>query len=239
MAPMLNIVGKDFERAKKLLEFGKVNYEVPKIEANQKIVSSGFNKDNFIYVPEIKLYVAKERTLQNKNWFEAHKELQENGERMLIIPEFVEFLKYLKSSNNQEYLEIYKDITEVKSLWRAEWLDADFKTKGKDWYINYNHKIDENKSLVPQNSEIFDKNILMKGKTLGISLESWLENPTKQGLPSKKTSSGNLSYWNPKRDNNSVARFDAGGGRAYLRCGGSPSNGYSDLGVCAVREEKQ
>jgi len=197
------------------------------------------NLDNFIYVPEIKLYVAKERTLQNKNWFESHKELQENGERMLIIPEFVEFLKYLKSSNNQEDLEIYKDITEVRSPWRAEWLDADFKTKGEDLYIHYNHKIDENKSLVPQNSEVLGKNTLMKNKTPGISLENWLENPTKQGLPSKKTSSGNLSYWNPRSDNNSVARFDADDVRAFLDCDGYPSDGFSYLGVRAVREEKQ
>ena len=195
------------------------------------------NLDNFIYVPKIKLYVAKERTLQNKNWFEAHKELQENGERMLIIPEFVEFLKYLKSSNNQEYLEIYKDITEVRNPWRAEWLDADFKTKGKDLYINYNHKIDENKNLIPQNSEVLGKNTLMKDKR--ISLESWLENPTKQGLPSKKTSSGNSYYWNPGSDNNSVAWFNADDGRAILDCDGDPSDGDSDLGVHSVKEEKQ
>ena len=197
------------------------------------------NLDNFIYVPEIKLYVAKERTLQNRNWFGAHKELQENGERMLIIPEFVEFLKYLKSSNNQEDLEIYKDITEVRSPWRAEWFDADFKTKGEDLYIHSNHKLDENKSLVPQNKEILDRNTLMKDKIPGISLESWLKNPTKQGLPSKKTNSGNSYYWNPRSDNNSVARFNADVDGAGLSCYGSPSDRDSYLGVRAVREEKK
>jgi hypothetical protein len=54
------------------------------------------NLSGYIYVPSINLYIAKERTLQGKNWFDAHKELQSQNQRMLIIPEFIEFLKYVK-----------------------------------------------------------------------------------------------------------------------------------------------
>ena len=189
--------------------------------------------DNFVYVPSINLYVAKERTLQNKNWFEAHKELQGNGEKMLTIPEFVEFLKYTKKNHK----DIYNEVTEVKSPWRAEWLDADFKVKDKTLYINSNHILDENGNLIPQNSEILDKNTLMKDKTPGISLENWLENPTNQGFPSKKVKSGDLHYWYPRSDNDSVARFDADGVRADLDFSGIPSGRDSNLGVRAVRHE--
>jgi hypothetical protein len=196
------------------------------------------DNSNFIYVPSINLYVAKERKLHNKNWFESHKELQSNGERMLIIPEFIGFLNYLKSSNNQEYLEIYKDITEVKSPWRAEWLDADFKVKNDRLYINYNHKLTEKGNLVPHNSEVLTEDTLMKDKTPGISLENFLEsNHKNQGLPNKKVKSGNLYYWYPKDDNNSVAGFDADGSGAILGCYGVPSGQYSVLGVRAAKQQ--
>lgn len=150
---------------------------------------------------------------------------------MLILPEFIEFLKYTK----ENYKEIYNEITEVRNPWRAEWLDADFKVKGKDLYINYNHILDSNGNLIPKNSEILDKNTLMKDK--GISLEDYLnKNQTSQGLPSKEVKSGDLYYWYPESDNNSVARFDADSDRADLYCGWDPSDGYSYLGVRAVKQ---
>ena len=54
------------------------------------------SESDFIYVPSINLYVRKQRTLQGKNWFDAHKELQGRGSRMLTPIQFVEFLKYAK-----------------------------------------------------------------------------------------------------------------------------------------------
>lgn len=176
------------------------------------------SSDNFIYVPSINLYVAKERTHLNKNWFEAHKEIQANGERMLILPEFIEFLKYCKE-NHQD---IYKEVTKVRNPWRAEWLDADFKVKNKKLYIN---------------SEVLDKNTLMEDKQ--ISLEDYLNNNhTSQGLPSKKVKSGNLYYWYPRSDNNSVARFDAYSDGADLDCYGYPSYWSSNFGVRAAKQRE-
>ena len=173
------------------------------------------DKENFVYVPSINLYVAKERKLLGKNWFESHQELQKNSERMLIIPEFVEFLKYAKTNHP----EIYNEITEVRNPWRAEWLDADFKVKDKKLYINYNHVLDSNGNLIYKNSEVLDKATLMEDKTPGISLEDYLtNNNTKQGLPSKNVKSGDFYYWFPGDDNNSVARFDVDSCRAYIFC---------------------
>jgi hypothetical protein len=197
------------------------------------------DQDGFIYVPSIQLYVSKERVHLGKNWFECHKLLNKEGLRMPTIPEFVEFLKYLKSSNNREYTKICNEITEVRKPWRGEWLDADFKVVNEEICINYYHVLDSNRTLIPKDSEILDKNTLMEDKTPGISLEDYLDNNhTSQGLPSKNVKSGDLYYWCPRSDNNSVAGFDAGSGGAILRCGRwVPSGRDSNLGVRAVRRE--
>ena len=214
----------------------KVNDETlktlnPKVYTLRNDLEIQSNEDNFIYMPSISLYVAKERSLHGKNWFEAHKELQKNGERMLTLPEFVEVLKYTKENHK----EIYNEITEVRSPWRSEWLDADFKLEDNILYINSNHILDKKGNLVPQNSEILDKNTLMKDKTPGISIENWLENPTKQGFPTKFVKSGDLYYWYPKSDNNSVAGFCAYDVRAGLHCGWYLSVRGSDLAVRAAK----
>jgi hypothetical protein len=193
--------------------------------------NSNINLNDYIHVPSLNLYFAKERILQGKNWYDCHKDLQANNQRMPTIPEFIEFLKYAKDN----FQDIYKDITEVKDPWRAEWLDADFKTKGKDLYINYNHILDSKGNLVPKNSDIIDKNTLMTDKTPGISLDDYINNNfTNQGLPNKKVKSGDLYYWFPRSDDNSVAGFYASSGRAYLYCYRNPSYAISSLGVRAV-----
>lgn len=226
------------QRAKSLeLDNSPIKFKEEPIQTTivQPIIKpSKSDKDNFIYVPSINLYVAKERILLGKDWFEAHKELQSHHERMLTIPEFIEFLKYAKTN----LPEMYKEITEIKSPWRSEWLDADFKIKDNNLYINYNHVLDSNGDLIPQNSELLDKDTLMEDKSPGIYLEDYLDNNhTLQGLPSKQVKSGDLYYWCPRSDDNSVARFVADSYRAYLLCCyRDPSDRSSDLGVRAVKE---
>ncbi|MBU2053165.1 MAG: hypothetical protein KJ721_02905 [Nanoarchaeota archaeon] len=129
-----------------------------------------------------------------------------------------------------------EDIFGVASPWRAEWLDADFKVKNGKLYVNSNHIFEDGK-LIPENSRVLAKNTLMEGKTPGISLEDWLENPTAQGFPRKNIKEGSLYYRAPISDNNSVARFDADSDGAYLYCYRYPSGRYSGLGVRAVRHE--
>jgi len=196
-----------------------------------------------IYVPSLKLNFIGERTLQGKNWYETHKKLQSDGKRMPTPFEFLEFLKYVKE-NNQD---IYKEITEVRSPWRANWLDANFKVINEKLHINSNHILDSKGNLVRENSEVLDKNTLMEDRTPGISLEDYiLENHTYQGLPNKNVKSGDLSYWLLKRDNwlsrrdnNSVAVFGAYSDGAYLSCKRGPASRYSELGVFAIMNNSE
>jgi len=213
MAPMLNISEKDFERASKLLEFANVDYTLPKEVAEQA------NESNSFYVPSIKLHVARERTLQGKNWYETHEELAKQGSRMLPPLEFTRLLKYLGENDS----DFYRDITEVKSPWRAEWIDAFFEKRQNGLYVLTGNKT---------KAEKLDEDTLMDDKR--ISLESWIENPTKQGLPRKDTKKGDLYFWHPR--NGAVAGFSASGGRVDFVClNWSPSYGVSDLGVRAVK----
>lgn len=144
--------------------------------------------------------------------------------------------KQLDSKLCEKYL---LDSIGVMSPWRAEWLDADFKLKDNQLYINYNHKLDEKRNLIPKNSEILDKNTLMTDKTSGISLDDYiLKNHTNQGFPNKKVKSGDLYYWYPRSDNNSVARFGADSIRADLDCGRGPSDRGANLGVRAAKQRE-
>jgi len=190
-------------------------------------------QSDFIHIPPINLYVAKERTLLGKNWFDAQKELKSANQKMLTIPEFIEFLKYTRENHK----DIYNEITEVRSPWRAEWLDADFKKEGKELIVNY-HIFDKNGNIVKK-SEVLDRNTLMKDKTPGISLQDYLmNNNTNQGLPAKEVKSGGLYYWYPRDDNNSVARFVTYSDGADLDCDRVPSYGYSSRGVRAAKQRE-
>ncbi|MEK6844763.1 MAG: hypothetical protein AABX44_00750 [Nanoarchaeota archaeon] len=195
-----------------------------------EIKSKKYNKDHFVYVPSLELFIAKEKTYLGKNWFESHKLMQENQEFMPTIPQFTEFLKYLKNSNNQEYLIIYHDITDIKPSWRGEWLDAIFDIKEDQMYINYAHKLDKNGNLMPQNSESLNRETLMKDKK--INLKDWINSShTKQGLPDKNVREGESYFYYPR--NKKAARFGANSALNYLSCGWNPSVG-AGLGTRAV-----
>lgn len=198
------------------------------------------NKDtaDFIYVPSINLYVEKQKSLLNKDWIACHKKLQKINQRMLIIPEFIEFLKYLiLNPNNKEYQTIYSSITQRRGRWEGEWLDADFKFKDKKLYINYNHLLDSKENLIPKNSELLDSNTLMKNKIPGIDLEDYIiNNHTKQGLPNKNVKPGFFYYYHPNKDNISVARFGAGHDWIALNCGRYKLGSYPGLGVHACKD---
>jgi hypothetical protein len=197
------------------------------------------NTANEIYVPTLDLYFSKERTYLGKNWHDCHKGLLREGLRMATIPEFIELLKHLKDSGEDDNL--YKEITEVRNPWRSEWLDADFKYLNKKGekvksddpsgilYVNYNHILDSNGSLVPKNSERLETCLTNNGY-------ADILNSNKQGLPTKTSSSKEFYFWAPLKDNNSVARFNANSGWAYLVCDGDSASSYAYLGVRAVRQ---
>jgi len=201
-----------------------------KTEVKTPVIS--IKESEYIHVPSLNMDFSRQKVLLGKNWFETHEGLQKNGARMLTPAEFIEFLKYIKATDKN----LYNEITEVRNPLRAEWLDADFKTRGSDLYINTNHVLNENGILVPKNSELLDKNTLMKDKIPGISLDDYImNNHTSQGFPRKDVKSGDLYYFNPRSDNNSVARFSANSDWAYLDCDRYPSNWGSDLGVRAAK----
>ena len=224
MAPIIEITNEVLKGLNQL----KIPYILKK--ENLEKTASIFNKDAFIYVPSINLYVAKEKIHLNKNWKDCWTELKNQNYQMSKINEFREFLKYLISiPTNQEYQNIYNEFTEVRNPWRAEWLDANFKVENKGVYI-----LTENESKKEKLEEC-----LMSNKTPGISLEDWIngKNITSQGLPNKNISSGSLYYYYPRSDNNSVARFYADSGWAFLDCNWFPSGTVSSLGVRPCKAE--
>ncbi len=215
MAPIIEVSNETLET---------LNPEVYTLRNDLEAKSSD---GDFIYVPSIKLYVAKEKTLLGTDWNECQEELHSKNQRMLTISEFREFLKYTKE-NHQD---IYQKIIKIKSPWKAEWLDADFKVQRKDLYVNY-HIFDINGKIIKK-SEKLDKNTQIKDKK--ISLDNWLNNSTNQGLPQKSAKSGNLNYWVPMKDNNSVTRFGVVGVETSLYCKKDSLDANSNLGVRAVK----
>jgi len=202
------------------------------LEEKANVETMAPNLDGYIYVPSIGLYVAKERTLFGKSWYEAHEELHEQGLQMLTIPEFIEFIKYLKSGyqNKEESEQILDEILTVRNPWRAGWLDAYFKNVNGILHINYKHR-NVNEQLKPQCNEPLE-DCLMENK-FGIDLDYWLNNSTKQGLPRKDDPKGKLYYWHSR--DGKVAWLDASSDWAGLNCGESPGISGSSLGVRAAK----
>ena len=205
--------------------------EVPKVGRRNIEPLVENNNDDFIYVPAIGLYVAKERTLLGEDFYSCQEKLHVENSKMLNLPEFKEFLKYVKVNNP----DIYSEITEVRDPWRAEWIDADFKYENKQFFIVY-HVFDDKGNIIQKKEEL-DRNTLFEDRTPGISLEDYLKNSTGQGLPLKSVEEGNLYYWAPMKDNNSVARFNADGDGANLDYYTGSAVRLSNLGVRAAKKE--
>ncbi len=176
-------------------------------------------QDEYIKLPS-GIYTARERIIFNKKWSQQNESLKKSGLGMQIPLEFVELLKYAKENDE----ELYNEITQVRNPWRAENLDAYFERRKNGMYILTHNKT---------KAEKLDEDTLMVDRTPGISIESWLKNPTSQGLPRRDVEAGDLFYWYPR--NGAVARFVAFVGRAFLDCGRVPSDKSGDLGVRAVK----
>jgi len=188
--------------------------------------------DGFIYVRSVDVYFAKEKSHLGRNWYDTHRELHKQNLRMSTIPQFVEFLKYLRANQTSENMSIYDEITEVESPWKRVWLNAEFYAKGDELWVAYNHIVDSNGKLVAQENEKL-KGHLMQDEGQGVSLEHWLNNPTKQGLPQENIEQGDIVYMHPKSGD--VASFYADFDGAGLDCCMDPSDADSRIGVRAVR----
>ena len=226
---------QEVEKARQQAE-ARANKNNPNPKPQEQIVTqSPINKDGFIYVPSINLYLSEETHFKGKDWKESHIETQKQGCTMPTIQQFVEFLRYLRSDEGKAKVKnadkILNEIYEVRNPWRSEWLDAYyFEQKAEDMLVNYNHKFNGT-SLIAQNTEQLT-NYLAETKIPGISLEDWLENPNPHGLPKSNCKDGKLCYWQP--ENGRVARFYADSGRAILGCDGVPDVRYDSLRVRLV-----
>ena len=172
------------------------------------------NISGFVYVPEIKLYVAKQRTHQDVDWNQTHEELAKENSRMLTIPEFVKFVNYLRNgySDRDEAEQILDDILTKRHPWRAEWLDASFEITPQGNYILTKNKTQRDR-LETSLMQDCEADIFGSANTQGL--------PTKQG--------NEFNYWFPR--NNSVARFYASSLWVGLSCSRSPDGRLSALGV--------
>jgi hypothetical protein len=230
-------------------EFSGLEYSLeisPGRISNNSAVEKVAKELGINYENTAKDYLGREFVGRN-NFYDSQKLESGLGTKMPSALEANKFMKLLDegskgmavydASGNKlkpEYLASIKDdIVKVASPWRAEWLDADFKVQGEDLIINY-HTFDKNGNVI-QKSEKLDKNTLRKNKTPGISLDDWLKNPTKQGLPKKSIKSGDLFYFVPDEDNNSVAWLGASPDRSGLVSNGIPSDSVPDLGVRAAK----
>ena len=207
----------------------------------QELLASPDHLENYIILPG-KVYgnysypdllVSMDRYYQGSNWCNSHTKLHNDGFFMLTPRQFIDFISLLKSGNvhngkgtkldSAKVNTLLEDILKKKDPYRAEWLDADFKVVNCNLYINYNHRTD-NGILKPQNTELLEPCLM---KDCYIDLLS----ANKQGLPTKKMRKKDIYFYYPRRNNNSVARFDAGSGRVCFNCDGNPLSSNASLGV--------
>lgn len=203
-----------------------------KQEPEQPVQTNAPNLDGFEYVPSIGLYVSKQKELHNKDWNQIKAELHGRNDRMQTIYEFTEFIKHLRTKNTDEARDVLDEIYKVEGDWRSEWLDARFEKRGKLWKMHYH--VFGDSGIEERTQDL--TGVLMKDKTPGIDLDSWLED-NYYGLPKSSIKNEKLRYWHPR--DRSVAGFDAGSGGAFLVCDGGPDGRDASLGVRAVRRHEK
>ncbi len=177
----------------------------------------------------------------NINWKEALSLNLTMGNRTLKPREGIDFLLLLEEGIKEKIVvyngaqqpvpkeklnQIYDEIVGVRDPLRGEWLDADYKTINNELWIYSDHILQGN-TLEPRIKEKLLS--CLTGKGVNVKLSTF----NGQGMP---TENGNdIYYYNPDKDNNSVAKFVADSGRARFNCGGDPSCRDGGLGVRAVR----
>jgi len=188
----------------------------------------------------------------NINWEQSMKLNLSLGHQNISIRMFADFLEHLRKGfteknyfvhdgdghkiNTNFLSSVYEDMVKVQNPYRAEWLDADFKYEGEKLFIEYNHRLDANGNLIAGRKEELSSDWLDEDKIPGINLEKWLKDANVHGLPKTNAGTGDLYYWCPDRDNNSVAGFSANSGRADLDCVRDRSGSIAGLGVRAAQQ---
>ena len=205
-----------------------------KIEKPKPIpINPIFNPGDYIFLPGHNIYVAKEVTLKGTNWYEAHKEAQKQNARMITLPEFIEFLKLLKSGTAKDGLgnklsvgestKIDLEILEKRNPHRGEWLDAKFEEINGVLYMNFIHlfNVSTRGKLLPLNKTPLKLDYIMKDCNIDINSFNI------QGLPTRE--GDDLHYWCP--ETGFVAAFGADIDMAFLNCGRDPEFGKPEFGI--------
>ena len=196
---------------------------------------------------------AKELTNDNQyigniNWEQSMKLVLGLNGTPLTTRQGLDFLALLVSNKakdlegnllgDKECERVLREIIGKENPWRAEYLDASFKyldAKGKPAdasktgtvYIDHSHKL-QNGVLVPTREVILPH--LEESKWLDLS--SLLSDSNYQGIPNHSVKDGkDIYFYNPLKDNNSVAGFGAGSNWANLNCNWDPAYANSSLGV--------
>ena len=203
------------------------------------IILEGKIHGNYSY-PD--LLVSMDRKHYGKNWDDSHKALTDDGNFMLSIRQFVDFVKLLRTvnvydgtgsliGNNRKINGILDEIYKVGGDWRSEWLDAKFELSGNKTFINYEHRNQGGNIKSLRREQLAD--YLKEDRQ--IDLGSWLNNANNQGLPEPNVKNGSIYYWKP--ENERVAGFVADSDGADLGCDWDPSDSGSSLGVRLAREK--
>lgn len=242
---MVPTIQTEDDRAIKLLDAAGVKYQLIQPAQEVKHASSTTPQSIFLEAKQYRGYAYPDLLVDirkshlGNNYEECKEAVRKEGGYRLTPRQFVDFLKLLKSGkafdergkkiDSTLLQNVYGEIVEVKSPWRAEWLDAKF---GDDT-ITYT-LIDKDGTATEVTKPLED--CLMQDRLPGISLDSWLKTANRQGLPRKGTKVGNLYYWYPRQD--SVAGFDAYSGGAGFGCGGGdPAVRNDSLGVRVARKK--
>ena len=157
-----------------------------------------FNRNDFVYEPKNRIFIAKERTHFVNEWGEGHKALHAEHARMITMREFIDFLLLLRSEEvrdgygekltKSERETIFYAITEPRdsSGIRAEFLDAHVRIHYKSHSscgITYAYEVSSNHVTID------GKLTPLRTQTLGLPVDSGLVDITdfdRNGFPIKK-----------------------------------------------------
>lgn len=183
-----------------------------------------FNKEDFIFIPAIDIYAAKEISHFEKNNSECLELLQGKNTRMMTILEYGIFKEYTK----EKFPNFYKKMINSSE---AEWLDAELKIKNNKMVINCKHWFDKEGGL--KNNVSYYAPELYMAENTKVSPGGWIYI---DGGSSPKNFRKITLYQRllSKTESNPHANFYAVANRGDVYYLNTPLEKFSFLGVRAV-----
>lgn len=210
----------------------------PHTQNPEQPIQEGRINNGWIYVPSNGLEYATERSHQDLNWTNTHKQLIPKGLRMPTITETWELIFYLQTNlTDPKHKEIYNDILKTTQIrWHGEWQNDFFTHENGKVYIQHIKGLKSNGELeFTPKKEI--TGYIKQDTFADISSRANISNEglCKSPLKTQTYQQGeNIYFFHPR--NKAVARFVADSCWAVLDCNWGPTYSNSSLGVRAVRE---